>query len=143
MDLENGDMYHIDKPGTIEVVMAKRVGIVNMFSQFAPGHATEPDEVQGHKWEKEFREAQQNGLLRGPFCADATGDRLQWFKECLVEVGKKVPAGSSLALPHGIGCGHAGGSWDDYEKAILDFARSSDACAKRLRIVICESKKKE
>lgn len=34
------------------------------------------------------------------------------FRECLRKIKSAIPTGSTIALPHGIGCGLGGGDWD-------------------------------
>ena len=52
--------------------------------------------------------------------SDSVDAREAWFAECLVAVGKlKLP---SLAFPHEIGCGLAGGHWPAYHAMLKDFA---------------------
>lgn len=46
-------------------------------------------------------------------------DRLEWFEECLNRVAELDP--KTVAIPYGIGCGMAGGNWNDYEKIITDW----------------------
>jgi len=52
---------------------------------------------------------------------DSSDMRLGWFRECLGQIAK-IPEVKSLALPHGIGCGLAGGSWSSYLALIQEFA---------------------
>lgn len=46
--------------------------------------------------------------------------RLDWFADCLVEIGRLDI--SSVAFPYNVGCGLAGGTWSDYEGLINAFA---------------------
>ncbi len=46
----------------------------------------------------------------------------EWFAECLERIPKKYKKLKSIAFPLGIGCGLAGGNWENYEKIILDWA---------------------
>ena len=71
--------------------------IVNMYAQFAPGKAGRGD--------------------------DSAEKRLQWFRSCLRRVGRLAGV-SSVAVPYGIGCGLAGGNWDDYEAELQGFAKA-------------------
>ena len=34
------------------------------------------------------------------------------FRECLKHIGENVPVGTSIAFPHGIGCGLGGAKWE-------------------------------
>ena len=51
---------------------------------------------------------------------DGWAARFQFFQMALEEL-KKLPEGS-FAFPWRIGCGAAGGNWDDYYAALEDFA---------------------
>jgi len=44
--------------------------------------------------------------------------RLCWFYEALTDLLEEMDPKDGLALPYGIGCGLAGGDWDDYSLAI-------------------------
>jgi O-acetyl-ADP-ribose deacetylase (regulator of RNase III) len=54
--------------------------------------------------------------------SDAAPAREEWFGQCLEEVARLDPPIKSIAFPHQIGCGLAGGNWRAYEAMILDFA---------------------
>jgi O-acetyl-ADP-ribose deacetylase (regulator of RNase III) len=58
--------------------------------------------------------------------SDSEDLRLRWFQTALTGFFKTHP-GKSLALPHGIGCGLAGGNWSLYERAIKEAAATSGA----------------
>ena len=86
-------------PGTIQVCgngLGERY-IINMFSQYAPGKCWNNSETDTYELRK------------------------QYFKSCLSEVAK-IQNLKSVALPVGIGCGLAGGKWEDYYQMISDFA---------------------
>ena len=34
------------------------------------------------------------------------------FRNCLSDIKRIVPAGTTIAFPHGIGCGLGGGKWE-------------------------------
>lgn len=51
--------------------------------------------------------------------------RLNYFSKCLNEISKL--SFSSIAFPYRIGCGLAGGSWDDYYKLINDWSENVSA----------------
>jgi len=53
---------------------------------------------------------------------DSKDQRKVWFAQCLEQLSKLEPPLSSIAFPHTIGCGLAGGVWSEYEVMILDFA---------------------
>ena len=52
---------------------------------------------------------------------DTSALRLSWFLKCLKTV--RSAGIRSLAMPYNIGCGLAGGDWDQYFLAITNFAR--------------------
>lgn len=52
---------------------------------------------------------------------DTAGMRLVWFKQALADLTVQHPT-ADVALPYGIGCGLAGGSWALYSKAIEEWA---------------------
>lgn len=92
-----------DKLGTIKVCgngKDKRY-IINMFSQYYPGTCKYPD---GGKDNPKLRE--------------------ESFKKCLDEISK-IKDLESIAFPYLIGCGLAGGNWDNYEKMIYNFAHKN------------------
>lgn len=47
---------------------------------------------------------------------DTYQNRKNWFKECLSILDENNY--ENVAIPHGIGCGIAGGKWDDYIKML-------------------------
>jgi len=57
------------------------------------------------------------------FATDTHALRKQWFQLCLDEIAK-IPNLQSLAFPHNIGCGAAGGDWYTYYQMIVKFAKS-------------------
>lgn len=62
-----------------------------------------------------------------PRGTDSYENRLAWFSLCLDHLRAYLqnhPEMKSVAFPHGIGCGLAGGNWRDYRKYINDFAES-------------------
>ena len=42
------------------------------------------------------------------------------FKRCLVHLTEYVPAGETIAMPYGIGCGLGGGNWEINEWYLKD-----------------------
>ena len=48
-------------------------------------------------------------------------DRLFWFQQCLNEISS-IKDLKSIAFPYLIGCGMAGGEWNDYLEIIQNFA---------------------
>ena len=84
------------RPGTIDI----RNRVINMFAQNSPG------------------KAQAAG--------DGPSDRLQFFRHCLEEIRRQLPHAHSFAFPWGIGCGLAGGNWEDYLRMLTEFSESDD-----------------
>ena len=58
-----------------------------------------------------------------PSAAETAAMRLAYFKDALEEATTLIPDGSTLYFPYGIGCGLAGGKWEQYYAAIQVFAR--------------------
>jgi len=81
-------------------------------------------EVRGDRKEKErFIMALYAQKSPGkPKGSDNAEKREEWFSECLDRISRKYKKLKSIAFPHGIGCGLAGGDWENYEKIILDWA---------------------
>lgn len=54
--------------------------------------------------------------------------RVDWFRDCLRLVAKycKEHSIKEIGMPHGIGCGLAGGNWYDYYKEIKSFVHTYD-----------------
>jgi len=125
----DSDPTKIDEPGTAFL----HKPVLNLYAQFAPGKPVSLDGVPGSKWEKQFVTAREKGLL-AVAAADSTEERLKWFKQCLDTLPNELQGPASIAFPKGIGCGLAGGKWEDYLAAIEDFAAANP----RFRIVIYE-----
>jgi O-acetyl-ADP-ribose deacetylase (regulator of RNase III) len=49
--------------------------------------------------------------------------RLNWFKNCLNEISL-INDLDSIGFPYMIGCGLAGGNWNDYYNLIYDFSEN-------------------
>jgi len=90
-----------DQPGTIRVCgngKDKRF-IINMMAQYYPGES---------RWE------------------DTRANRLKWFQECLNQISElENIEKASIAFPYGIGCGLAGGNWQDYETLLQKWAEKT------------------
>lgn len=52
--------------------------------------------------------------------------RLTYFKNALERI-KEISNLESISFPYGIGCGLAGGNWENYLKLIEDFSNSVNA----------------
>lgn len=84
-------------PGTYTIHGGHKTGlrgIINIYGQEAPGKAS---------------------------TTETNEQRLIWFKNALLQLAEE-PNLKSIAFPYGIGCGLAGGTWTQYENALLDFA---------------------
>jgi len=75
--------------------------VINMFGQYFPGVCKYP-----------------NGSKDNPNL------RKQSFQKCLDKISE-IKDLESIAFPYGIGCGAAGGNWEEYEKMISDFAKKN------------------
>jgi len=128
----DSDPTLIDRPGTANVVKP----VVNLYGQFSPGKPKTPEDISGDKWEKQFATAKEAGLL-ALIAADSSEERLQWFRQSLEGLPEKLRGQPSIAFPSGIGCGLAGGDWEEYLTAIEEFADANP----RIRVVIYEFKK--
>lgn len=91
------DSTTYSEPGTIQVCGdgLEQRGIINMFSQYYPGKATET--------------------------IDTIKDRKKWFFNCLMKIAE-IENLHSVAFPDHIGCGLAGGDWEWYFKRLVDFS---------------------
>lgn len=85
-------------PGTINPKLCGDKIIVNMFSQYYPGNAIKD--------------------------VDTPKLRLIWFENCLLLVLELLVKYkiNRVAMPYLIGCGLAGGNWNDYFKIIKKWA---------------------
>jgi O-acetyl-ADP-ribose deacetylase (regulator of RNase III) len=65
-------------------------------------------------------------LYPGPakFSNDSKEKRLVWFQNCLEEM-EQLPKGSSFGFPDQIGCGLAGGDWEDYLELLQKFQKKN------------------
>lgn len=85
-------------PGTIEVRGDRKENerfVMALYAQKGPGKPKENDNAES---------------------------REEWFAKCLDRIPRKYKKLKSIAFPHGIGCGLAGGKWENYEKIICDWA---------------------
>ncbi len=99
-DIYSQDIARI--PGEIVISADSKNIVISMLAQVRPG-----------KPNSRFRSKTRYG--------DNAADRLKYFKSCL-DVMAKLPF-EEIAFPFGIGCGLAGGKWEDYEKLLREFAR--------------------
>ena len=93
-----------DRPSPGSILISGK--IVCMFAQYCHGR---PGQLQDPS------SAQANGVK------DTPAMRLAYFVRCL-EAVSAIPNIQSVAIPHGIGCGLAGGDWIVYEKYIQKWS---------------------
>jgi O-acetyl-ADP-ribose deacetylase (regulator of RNase III) len=53
--------------------------------------------------------------------SDSAASRLEAFSKALDQIAE-APGLKSIGFPYGIGCGLAGGDWNEYESLLKDFA---------------------
>lgn len=96
------------KPGTVCIRSdAHGPSIINLFGQWAPGRPN------GH-WQKIYNTLYADNDAVNKY-EDTKKDRLQFFKDALNELESKISKDESIAVPYKIGCGLAGGNWEQYE----------------------------
>lgn len=66
--------------------------------------------------------AQRYPSYPSPNSDDSPTNRLTWFRQCLEKIDKSTIGTGAIAFPWGIGCGLAGGDWNLYSQALLDFS---------------------
>ena len=112
-------------PGTIDVRRPPtpaasgglgRPWVINLFAQWEMGAA-----------------GKYNRVPPPAGVVDTAAARQQWFRDGLAAIGRLAPAPASVAFPHQIGCGLAGGNWATYEAMLEDFA----AAHPHIRCYIC------
>lgn len=114
---ETRDVY-----GSAKVFHDKKnnVNMVCLYAQYKPG---KPPTKKGGIYEDAYVEP----------LVDSAERRLDRFKTALTKLTKPnkttgevlIPPGSTLYIPHGIGCGLAGGNWTDYEAALREFSEKN------------------
>lgn len=93
---------HRDAPGTIIVSgVGDERRVINMMAQVYPGRP-------------KFSNSNLDGTLA----------RENYFKSCLGKVSA-IDGLESISFPFKIGCGLAGGDWDNYLAMISDFSKSN------------------
>ena len=94
------------KTGTIALAGKKKERkVLAMFAQFKPG---------------------------GPSKGDTEIKRIWWFTQCLERIGR-IKNLRSVAFPSNIGCGLAGGDWEQYEEVIEAFAKENSS----IKVILC------
>lgn len=104
------DIYGIrnnytDIPGTI-IVLGDGINnryVINMMSQFYPGKAR--------------------------YGNDTIVKRREWFWKCLYKISQ-IQEIESISFPYNIGCGLAGGNWNEYFTMIQSFSNYSSIIVK-------------
>ena len=95
---------HHDTPGTIKICGGNgNRFVVNMFGQYYPGKP---------RWANSKR--------------DGYKAREKYFSHCLLHLIQYFSFSDmrSIAFPYGIGCGAAGGNWDEYFNMLKAFANA-------------------
>jgi len=94
-----------DTPGTIIVRGdgKEQRFVIAMLAQYYPGKPKYPNSTK-----------------------DGSLVRRMYFQSCLDKI-RQIPSLDSIAFPFGVGCGAAGGSWDQYRDMIEQFAKNTDA----------------
>jgi len=98
-----------DVPGTISVLSSPgHPHVVNLFAQ----------------WERSKPLRYDTPC---PYGKDSEVQRKKWFSDCLNQFAMYLMEGDlskkvTIAFPYGIGCGMAGGKWDDYRFILNAFA---------------------
>lgn len=82
-------------------------GVINAMGQFFPG-------------------IPRNETIDGILINDTAEQRVNWFKMCLARI-LKLQNLESIDFPWRIGCGLAGGDWNEYRKIINSFAKKTSA----------------
>lgn len=100
------------KPGTIQMFKTKTTPnyVCCLFGQYQPGKI--------NKYPKYTRVTKKDGIL------ETNRQREAWFKEGLDKLKEWVLKNEvkSIAFPYKIGCGLAGGKWQNYYIMIINFA---------------------
>ncbi|KAL1500348.1 hypothetical protein AB1Y20_013012 [Prymnesium parvum] len=65
--------------------------------------------------------------------SDSARQRESWFAQCLQAISELRPKPRSIAFPHQIGCGLAGGNWDRYESMLMTFAQANPD----VNVIVC------
>lgn len=97
-------------PGTIKICQGSP-NVICLFGQHRPGKF-------GVSYWNSYPESNP---------PESPSQRLFWFRQGLKEVGEAIrgfkrPDRVGIALPYQIGCGLAGGEWEDYLRALEVFA---------------------
>lgn len=74
------------------------------------------------------------GVSRYENALDGREARRRAFAECLVKIAR-IPDLGSLGFPWGIGCGLAGGNWDEYLETLTRFDERVEAEVRLYRLI--------
>jgi hypothetical protein len=85
--------------------------VVALFAQWDFG---KPVEDRSRPYPKLRPEYTQGGET------DSRANRLKWFRKALLNATRFLPDTETVYIPHGIGCGLAGGHWEDYFAVIQE-----------------------
>ena len=113
-DIYSGERRCARVPGTVDVRGGGadgRRGVLNMFGQYSPG---KPKPARAGGGAQRARSG-----ARPP---ETRAVRKEWFASCLGALLALSPRPQSIAFPHQIGCGLAGGDWSEYEAMLAEFA---------------------
>jgi len=93
-------------PGTVEICDGNGPSVICLYGQYRPGKAT-----YANRYPEDF--------------PDRTAERQVYFNEglkALIEHFVETGESPTIAVPHGIGCGLAGGDWRVYQMLLENFA---------------------
>ncbi|KAL4502985.1 hypothetical protein ABPG72_014214 [Tetrahymena utriculariae] len=93
--------------------------IANLFGQFTPGK-------NGFKYQNTLCQQIYDPLTNKPI-VDNFSSRERWFEICLQQLADfaKEKQLYRIAFPYKIGCGLAGGNWENYNKMIEEFSENN------------------
>lgn len=94
-----------DAPGTIRILSSNDKNVICMFAQWAPG------KCQKYKSYPSYE-------------IDTYPNRKIWFQKCL-DLIADIDGIKSIAFPYKIGCGLAGGNWNDYYEMLEEFDKNT------------------
>jgi len=103
---KNNNTQQLDKPGTVieiehPVNPEKYHKVLCFMAQISPGKPNTSKKLHLNSY------------------YDSYENRKVWFKKCLDELDNNNNY-DTIAIPYGIGCGLAGGIWEEYEKMLQE-----------------------
>lgn len=99
------------QPGTFLICGSKEQQIISIFGQWRSGKI-------GTSYFHSYPESNP---------PESKKQRILWFEEGLNKIGEHffiLKKKLSIAIPYNIGCGLAGGNWDNYLNAITEFQKT-------------------